>query len=38
MKMHIGVDETLGVIHSIETTSAEVHDIVPAAKLLHGDE
>jgi IS5 family transposase len=38
MKMHIGVDDTLGLIHSIDTTAANVHDIVPADKLLHGDE
>lgn len=38
MKMHIGVDDTLGLIHSIETTAANVHDLVPSDKLLHGDE
>jgi len=38
MKMHIGVDDALGLIHSVETTSAEVHDIVVADKLLHGQE
>lgn len=38
MKVHIGVDETLGLIHSLETTSAEVHDIVMADTLLHGEE
>ena len=38
MKMHIGVDDTLGLIHSIDTTAANVHDIVPARNLLHGDE
>jgi IS5 family transposase len=38
MKMHIGVDDTLGLIHSIDTTAANVHDIVPAGNLLHGDE
>ena len=38
MKMHIGVDDTLGLIHSIDTTAANVHDIVPADKLLHGEE
>ena len=38
MKMHIGVDDTLGLIHSIDTTSANVHDIVPAGNLLHGYE
>lgn len=38
MKLHIGVDDVHGVIHSIETTSAEVHDIVVADRLLHGEE
>jgi len=38
MKMHIGVDDALGLIHSVETTSAEVHDVVVADKLLHGEE
>jgi transposase, IS5 family len=38
MKMHIGVDDALGLIHSVETTSAEVHDIAVADKLLHGKE
>ena len=33
MKMHIGVDDTLGLIHSIDTTAANVHDVVPADKL-----
>ena len=33
MKMHIGVDDTLGLIHSIDTTAANVHDIVPTDKL-----
>lgn len=38
MKVHIGVDEKHGLIHSLETTSAEVHDITMADKLLHGEE
>src|SRR5690554_6539563 len=38
MKMHIGVDDSLGLIHSIATTSANEHDITQADKLLHGDE
>ena len=38
MKMHIGVDDALGLIHSIETTPANVHDLVPSDKLLHGKE
>jgi IS5 family transposase len=38
MKMHIGVDETFGVIHSLETTPANTHDITQAEHLLHGQE
>lgn len=38
MKMHIGVDDELGVIHSLEATSANEHDISQTEKLLHGDE
>jgi IS5 family transposase len=38
MKMHIGVDDALGLIHSVSTTSANVHDITEADRLLHGEE
>ena len=38
MKMHIGVDETFGVIHSMETTPANAHDITQTQHLLHGQE
>lgn len=38
MKMHIGVDDALGLIHSVETTAANEHDITQAGKLLHGEE
>lgn len=38
MKMHIGVDSARGLIHSLEATGANVHDITVAAKLLHGEE
>jgi IS5 family transposase len=38
MKVHIGVDKETGLIHSVETTAANVHDLTPAAKLLHGEE
>ena len=38
MKMHIGVDDGLGLIHSIATTAANAHDITQADQLLHGDE
>ena len=32
------MDKDNGLIHSIETTSANVHDLTPAAELLHGQE
>jgi len=38
MKMHIGVDDGLGLIHSITTTAANEHDITQTDKLLHGEE
>lgn len=38
MKMHIGVDDRDGLIHSIETTAANVHDLNVADQLLHGQE
>jgi len=38
MKVHIGVDKDSGLNHSVETTSANMHDITRAAQLLHGDE
>ncbi|MGY8776163.1 MAG: IS5 family transposase [Spongiibacter sp.] len=38
MKMHIGVDDQDGLIHSIETTAANVHDLTAADQLLHGEE
>jgi IS5 family transposase len=38
MKVHIGVDKDSGLIHSVVTTAANVHDLTPAAGLLHGDE
>lgn len=38
MKLHIGVDETSGVIHSLATTAANTHDITQTVHLLHGQE
>ena len=38
MKVHAGVDKNSGLIHSVVVTSANVHDLTPAADLLHGDE
>ena len=38
MKVHIGVDSETGVVHSASTTSANVHDVTEAHRLLHGGE
>ena len=38
MKVHIGVDAQTGVVHSISTTPAKVHDVTEAHRLLHGGE
>ena len=38
MKLHIGVDVRTGVVHSLSTTSANVHDVTEAHRLLHGGE
>ena len=38
MKLHIGVDDQSGLVHSMETTSANVHDLSPSENLVHGEE
>ena len=38
MKAHVGVDSRNGLVHSLETTTARVHDSQVWDKLLHGDE
>ena len=38
MKAHIGVDAASGCVHSADMTSANVHDSVVTAALLHGEE
>lgn len=38
MKAHIGVDKDSGLVHTIETTGANVHDVTMTSKLLHGKE
>ena len=38
MKLHIGVDAESGLVHSMVTTSANVHDVTQAHRLLHGEE
>lgn len=37
-KLHIGVDDPTGLSHSLESTAANVHDLIPSAPLLHGEE
>ena len=38
MKVHIGADAETGVVHSVTTTPANVHDLTEAHRLLHGGE
>jgi IS5 family transposase len=38
MKLHIGVDAATGLVHSLSTTAANVHDVTVAHRLLHGGE
>lgn len=38
MKAHVGVDADSGLVHSLETTTARVHDSQVWDELLHGDE
>ena len=38
MKLHIGADAETGIVHSLSTTSANVHDVTEAHRLLHGEE
>ena len=37
MKVHLGVDSENGLIHSVETTAATMHDLTPAAELQHAE-
>lgn len=37
-KAHIGVDKDTGIVHSVEVTSANVHDVEVTPKLLTGEE
>ena len=37
-KAHIGVDKKNGLVHHVEVTSANVHDVTEVPKLLTGDE
>ncbi len=38
MKMHVGVDAESGYVHTIEATSANVHDITVASRLMREDD
>jgi IS5 family transposase len=38
MRCHIGVDAASGLVHSVESTAANVHELNTAAVRLHGDE
>ncbi len=38
MKLHIGVDAESGLVHSMATTPANMHDVTQAHELLHGEE
>lgn len=38
MKAHIGVDADSGLVHTVTTTAANVHDITQAHALVHGEE
>ena len=38
MKIHIGVDSETGLVHSMSTTAANVHDVTEGHNLLHGGE
>ncbi|MDR2072537.1 MAG: transposase, partial [Spirochaetaceae bacterium] len=38
MKTHIGVDAGTGMVHSVEGTSANVHDLDMAPKLIRADD
>jgi hypothetical protein len=38
MNVHIGVENESGLILSVESTAANVHDLTPVAELLHSEE
>lgn len=38
MKVHAGMDKNSCLIHSVVVTTANLHELTPAAELLHGDE
>jgi IS5 family transposase len=38
MRFHIGVDAASGLVHSVVSTAANVHELNTAAERLHGEE
>ncbi len=38
MKLHVGVDDQNGLVHSLATTPANRHDLTASEQLLHGEE
>lgn len=38
MKAHVGVDQKSGLVHSLSTTTAKIHDTRQFYNLLHGEE
>ena len=38
MKAHVGVDVDIGAVHSLDTSTAKVHDSQVWDELLHGEE
>lgn len=37
-KAHVGVDKDSGLVHTVEVTAANVHDVAMTSKLLTGEE
>ena len=37
-KAHVGVDKDSGLVHTVEVTPANEHDVTMMSKLLHGEE
>lgn len=37
-KAHIGVDKETGLVHTVKSTAANVHDVAMTSQLLHGEE
>ena len=37
-KAHIGVDRESGLVHHVDTTAANDHDVTAVSRLMHGEE